>query len=410
MPHHITLITCLFLNLAPPLIPILLRMQSSITPAKNPALMADIRHTSPPNWNITLNTHTTRLWCTPLGSTQFKGSLFDMQLMRQAINGCLHSASTILLIITMLSPAQLGALYHFSPSLGMEPLVEVDNATEMSLFFSLPTTLIRVNNHDLHGFHVIMDTTTRLADMVKGKDVMLCALSEIMGRGDVEKYLEEWVGAVLVGELLMRVKDTPAFIQKIRAGLGLCCVEINGVVTPEQTVKRANTGATLIGVHLSLRRKNRVSVKPAAAILLMLRKVHSRFSTLQDHHQPLLSHLGMIGIFDDDITLEEIFQTIIQFPPPLYYSSQIPVYTIRTLQGTSNSLSLTLAQIAGYCHLRNSDAAKSISKLNVPLVLSIIGDNLAADKVQEIDGQSVDGGLVGSFIQAVQATDEGSPW
>ncbi|KDQ53638.1 hypothetical protein JAAARDRAFT_161763 [Jaapia argillacea MUCL 33604] len=500
------LTTLLSLNLAPPLIPVLSRMRSSITPGKTPALMAEIKRASPSKGDIALDANAASQALTyALGGasvisvltepTWFKGSLLDMRLARQAIDGLpnrpailrkefildeyqiqearLHGADTILLIVAMLSPARLSALYHFSLSLGMEPLVEVNNATEMSLALSLPAKLIGVNNRNLHDFNVDMGTTTRLADMVKGKDVTLCALSGIMGRGDVEKYLEEGVGAVLVGESLMRAKDTTAFIRELlgleqglgRTGLGLCRVKVDGVVTPEQAVKVAEAGAELVGVHLSFGKKNRVSVKQASAISLALRKVRSRFSDTSRPPSATTVSLGneswfqaqarrlsaslticsplLVGIFDGDTTLEEIIRTvhlaqldIVQLPPsaPLHYSSHIPVYTIRTLQGTSNTLSLSLAQTPGYHHLvlleceaENSDAAKSVSELDVPLILSIVGETLTADKVQEvvevvrpwavcasgnveIDGGSVDGELVGSFVQAVKAAGEGSPW
>lgn len=75
------------------------------------------------------------------------GSLLDMRLVRQAVEKLpnrpailrkdfifeeyqiaearLFGADTILLIVAMLTPERLSALYTYSHSLGMEPLVEV---------------------------------------------------------------------------------------------------------------------------------------------------------------------------------------------------------------------------------------------------------------------------------------------
>lgn len=75
------------------------------------------------------------------------GSLLDMRLVREAVDRLpnrpailrkdfifeeyqiaearLFGADTVLLIVAMLAPEQLSALYRYSLSLGMEPLVEV---------------------------------------------------------------------------------------------------------------------------------------------------------------------------------------------------------------------------------------------------------------------------------------------
>ncbi|KAL0070235.1 anthranilate synthase / indole-3-glycerol phosphate synthase [Marasmius tenuissimus] len=188
--------------------------------------------------------------------TWFKGSLFDMNLARRAVDQLpnrpailrkefifdecvktrysfcevmtenpffryqiaearLSGADTVLLIVAMLSEERLEALYTFSVSLGMEPLVEVNNATEMTRAMGLGAKVIGVNNRNLHDFQVDMGTTSRLVDMVREKDIVLCALSGISGPQDVRTYKEQGVHAVLVGEALMRAKNTSTFIREL---------------------------------------------------------------------------------------------------------------------------------------------------------------------------------------------------
>ncbi len=115
----------------------------------------------------------------------------------------------------MLEQPQLARLYAYSCALGMEPLVEVNNASEMNRALEIGAKVIGVNNRNLHDFSVDMGTTSSLVDMVRERNVVLCALSGISGPKDVRVYKEQGVNAVLVGEALMRAEDTSAFIREL---------------------------------------------------------------------------------------------------------------------------------------------------------------------------------------------------
>ncbi|KAF7375879.1 Multifunctional tryptophan biosynthesis protein [Mycena sanguinolenta] len=175
----------------------------------------------------------------------------------QILESRIWGADTILLIVSMLPEALLRDLYAYSLELGMEPLVEVNNAKEMELALSLPAKVIGVNNRNLHDFNVDMGTTSRLSEMVKEKDVLLCALSGISVPQDVDKYAAEGVGAVLIGESLMRATDTSAFIRQLltlpeptsltpswqgKSPL----VKICGVRSPDEAVAIAEAGADML--------------------------------------------------------------------------------------------------------------------------------------------------------------------
>jgi len=65
-------------------------------------------------------------------------------------------------------------------------------------------TSIGVNNRDVHLFKVELGTMSGLVGMVDPEEVTLCELSGIAAREDMERYEKEGVGAILVGETLIR--------------------------------------------------------------------------------------------------------------------------------------------------------------------------------------------------------------
>ncbi|MEO8541335.1 MAG: indole-3-glycerol-phosphate synthase, partial [bacterium] len=170
--------------------------------------------------------------------TWFKGTLADMAGVRaavetlgsdrpailrkdfivdeyQVLEARIHGADTVLLIVASLSDPEVSQLMAFSRELGMEPLVEVNNAEEMQRALASGATIVGVNNRDLRSFDVDLGTTDRLAGMVTGH-VLLAALSGISTRADVERFQTAGAGAVLVGESLMLAEDPAEKIRELR--------------------------------------------------------------------------------------------------------------------------------------------------------------------------------------------------
>jgi anthranilate synthase/indole-3-glycerol phosphate synthase/phosphoribosylanthranilate isomerase len=133
----------------------------------------------------------------------------------QVVEGRVFGADSVLLIVAALDDVELGSLMELSRELGMEPLVEVNNAGEMERALRSGATVIGINNRDLRSFNVDLGTTDRLAGMVGG-DVLLAALSGISTREDVERFEAAGAGAVLVGESLMLAEDPAAKIGELR--------------------------------------------------------------------------------------------------------------------------------------------------------------------------------------------------
>lgn len=131
----------------------------------------------------------------------------------QVYEGRVAGADAILLIVAALSDSQMEELYEVVTGLDMTPLVEVHNEDEMERALRLGAKLIGINNRDLKTFHVDLETTSCLADMVSD-DVVLVAESGIKTADDVKRMGQLGAHAVLVGESLVMSDD---MVQSVRA-------------------------------------------------------------------------------------------------------------------------------------------------------------------------------------------------
>ena len=386
--------TLLSLNIAPPLIRFVPRLKQTLS--NRPALLAEIKRASPSKGPIAVSTSSAaQALKYALSGAQiisvltepkwFRGSLQDMLHARhsvanlpnrpailrkdfilsryQVLESRLWGADTILLIVSMLSEGLLRDLYKYSVELGMEPLVEVHNAKEMEIALSLPAKVIGVNNRDLHDFEVDMGTTSRLSDMVKGRDVVLCALSGISTPEDVNKYVSEGVGAVLVGESLMRASDTDGFIRQLLS-LPLPAssipqwrtqqplVKICGIRSKDEALAVAAAGADMLGLMFVQHSKRYISLQTAKEISEAIRALRFKTSSLSPsplevncgpwftmHASRLssISHPLLVGVFQN-ACLETILHVtsvaqldVVQLhgSEPIEWAHHIPVPVIR---------------------------------------------------------------------------------
>lgn len=379
------------LDIAPPLISFERRLRKSPFPL---SLMAEIKRASPSKGIISLST------CAPSQARTyalagasvisvltepewFKGSIDDLRAVRQALEGMpnrpavlrkefifdeyqilearLAGADTVLLIVKMLDEATLTRLYKYSQSLGMEPLVEVNTDEETAIAVKLGAKVIGVNNRNLTSFEVDLNTTSRLLSQVP-KETVVCALSGISGSQDVVAYQKNGVGAVLVGEALMRAKDTALFIRELLGGSepvaksasGRLLVKICGTRKAEAAVEAIKAGADLIGMILVPGRGRHVPYEDAIAISKAVHqsgvttgtvvsnqsgtKASDFFSDAASNissHRPLL-----VGVFQNQ-PLEEVLKLqkaydldIVQLhgDEPLEWANLIPVPVIRSFK------------------------------------------------------------------------------
>lgn len=115
-------------------------------------------------------------------------------------------ADCILLIVAALDDAMLLELLQLAGHLGMDVLVEVHDAAELERALALPTTLVGINNRNLHSFETSLDVTLGFLDRIPD-DRMVVTESGIHTAGDVALLRSRGVNAFLVGEAFMKAAE-----------------------------------------------------------------------------------------------------------------------------------------------------------------------------------------------------------
>ena len=149
-------------------------------------------------------------------------------------------ADTYLLIVDILSPAQLAELIDAGRSLGMTPLVETHDAGEVAAAVGAGAQVIGINNRNLHTFVTDLATTEGLAHLIPS-DRIVVSESGISAPADLLRLAPWGVNAVLVGEALVTADDTAAKVRAlVAAGAGV--VEA-GAVGASSGVEAGDMGA-----------------------------------------------------------------------------------------------------------------------------------------------------------------------
>ncbi len=117
-------------------------------------------------------------------------------------------ADCVLLIAEILNDDELSRLYHSARDLGMQTLIEIYEAANAPRVLALTPqpTLVGVNNRNLRTFQTDLEHCLRLRTQIP-REVLLVGESGIHTREDVERLAAAGVGAMLVGESLMRSPD-----------------------------------------------------------------------------------------------------------------------------------------------------------------------------------------------------------
>lgn len=124
----------------------------------------------------------------------------------QVIEARAHGADAVLLIAECLDDCHLRSLYREIIDLGMTPLVELHDEENLPRVLDLGATLVGVNNRDLKTMTTDLGHVLRLRERVPD-DVLLVAESGIKTRADVERLEAAGIGAMLVGESLLKQPD-----------------------------------------------------------------------------------------------------------------------------------------------------------------------------------------------------------
>lgn len=124
----------------------------------------------------------------------------------QVIESRAIGADCILLIAACLTRNQMQELEGLAHEAGLDVLVEVHNGDELDDALTLTTSLVGINNRNLHTFEVSLDTTLQLHQRIPS-DRLTITESGILGRDDVIAMTGQGIYGFLVGESFMRAED-----------------------------------------------------------------------------------------------------------------------------------------------------------------------------------------------------------
>jgi indole-3-glycerol phosphate synthase len=132
----------------------------------------------------------------------------------QVVEARAAGADAILLIVAMLSDAELRDLHAAASDWGMAALVEVHNETEAERAVAAGAILIGINNRDLHSFKVDLAVTERIAPQLPSGTTIV-GESGIATAADVHRLAAAGVDAILVGESLVKAGDRGVAIREL---------------------------------------------------------------------------------------------------------------------------------------------------------------------------------------------------
>jgi len=137
---------------------------------------------------------------------------------RQILEAIEWGADAILLIVAILTDAQLAKFHSLATEARLAVLVEVHDAAELERALKISPALLGVNNRNLKTFQVDLATTENLAPRILRHGSLLVAESGIHTRADVARVQAGGAGAILVGESLVKQGDIGAKVRELIGG------------------------------------------------------------------------------------------------------------------------------------------------------------------------------------------------
>lgn len=126
-------------------------------------------------------------------------------------------AAAVLLICAILNDQELLEYRELTETLGMDALVEAHDENEVARALKTGAKIVGVNNRDLKTFKVDMNNSIRLRNLAPD-NVVFVSESGIKNVGDIAILERNRVGAVLIGETLVRSPDKKAALENLNGG------------------------------------------------------------------------------------------------------------------------------------------------------------------------------------------------
>jgi indole-3-glycerol phosphate synthase len=134
----------------------------------------------------------------------------------QLLESRAYCGDAILLIVAVLSQAELTDLFRKSRALDLDVLCEAHDETELRRAVDAGCDLIGVNNRNLRTFKVDPRTTFRLAELIP-KDAVGVAESGIGSGTDIARLHGAGYRAFLIGESLMKAESPGEWLRSLLA-------------------------------------------------------------------------------------------------------------------------------------------------------------------------------------------------
>ncbi|MFX0544194.1 indole-3-glycerol phosphate synthase TrpC [Roseovarius sp. S1116L3] len=125
-------------------------------------------------------------------------------------------ADCILIIMASVTDAEAAALEQAAEKWGMDAIIEVHNAEELTRAEALKSQLIGINNRDLNTFETSLDTSRTLARYVPEDRIIICE-SGLETREDLADIARYGARCFLIGETLMRADDVASATRQLLA-------------------------------------------------------------------------------------------------------------------------------------------------------------------------------------------------
>jgi indole-3-glycerol phosphate synthase len=132
----------------------------------------------------------------------------------QVLEARAAGADCILLIAECLDDCRMRDLYFYAAELGMESLIEIYDPDNLDRVLALEPALVGINNRNLRTFVTDLEHSIGLHERIP-ETALLVSESGIHTRADVQRLEAAGIGAILVGETLMRSPDVGQKLEEL---------------------------------------------------------------------------------------------------------------------------------------------------------------------------------------------------
>lgn len=185
-------------------------------------------------------------------------------------------ADALLLIARLLNQETLSLFVDLCQTLGVEPVVEINNVDDLQKAVKTKTNIIAVNARDLETFDVHVEKACLLLQKIPDRFIKL-GFSGIISNREVSLYKRAGAQGVLIGTSLMKTKNIEKFVSDIRhlqTKIKIC--GIRDFATAQIATKE---GADFLGFNFVPTSKRRIDPKDAKAIIDELRSANHELRT-----------------------------------------------------------------------------------------------------------------------------------